>query len=419
MSVPRQTRRWRGVVGVALVTVAVGLLANRPKLLLVATVVVAFAAYPRLTRAPSPALELDRRLDEQSPKPGDEVTVDVTLRNAGGNVLPDVRVVDGVPAALGVTDGTPRHGTSLPPGGEAEFSYAVTVEEGTHEFEPATVVVRDPSGEHEFETSVSAATEIRADADFQRPPHRDLTVAQSGRILADREGTGVEFFQTREYRPGDDVSRIDWNRYARSGELTTIEFNEQAAGSVVLLVDAREPAYRGDGESPHAVVRSVAAARQLADALLGRRFLVGAAGVGREYCWLSPAAGSEQRDRIEDLLATHAAFSATPPERDVPLADQMEQLREAVEHGTQFVVLSPLCDDAIVDAVRRLDAHGYLVSVVSPDVTGTETTGQRLASTERRNRIATLRSADVPVVDWPMDQPLGTAVELAGSEVAR
>lgn len=408
------TRRWRGIVAVTLLAGGVGLVVDRPSLVLVSVVGVAFAAYPRLSPAPSPTpdLELDRRVSDRTPDPGETVEVTVTVRNAGDELLPDVRLVDGVPPALTVTEGSPRHGAPLRPGGECSFSYAVETEEGKHGFEPATVVVRDLSGEHEVETTAAAETEIDCTVVSGSPPTRDLTLADAGELLTDTGGAGTEFFQTREYRRGDSMSQIDWNRFARAGELTTVEYREERSAAVVLVVDARSSAYRGAATEPHAVVRSVAAAQQLVGALLDRRNRVGVAALGRERCWLSPSAGSDHRSRATRLLATHPAFAASPPGDDGPALDaQLDHLRRRLDPGSQVTLLTPLCDDEAVTAAETLEAHGHDVTVVSPDATDEGTPGRRLATIERANRLASLRSRGIPVVDWSADD--GFAVALA------
>ncbi|WP_440010609.1 DUF58 domain-containing protein [Halomicrococcus sp. SG-WS-1] len=412
-----ETNRWRGVVGLALAASATALVADRPGLLLVAVLGVAFAAYPRLARTPDPDVRVERRLSDANPRPGDEVTVTVTVTNEGG-VLPDVRVVDGVPALLAVTGGSPRTGTVLWPGRSVSFTYRVTAKHGRHSFEPTTVVARDLSGAHEVETSVAVDTEIdctTADADG---PLRDQTLDDVGSVVADRGASGVEFSRTREYRPGDAMSRIDWNRYARTGELTTVEYRSDEAATVVLLVDARPSAYRAAGDGPHAVAHGVSAAEQLLGSLHRNRNLVGLAAVGRESCWLAPGAGRDHRVEARHLLATHPAFTSTPPDdvderRDrerVDLDAQIEQLRGRLPDGAQVLLLSPLLDDDVVDAARHLDAHGHRVSAVSVDVTGDDSVGQRLAAVERRNRVSRLRSAGLPVVEWQTDTPLVAAL---------
>jgi len=50
-------------------------------------------------------------------------------------------------------------------------------------------------------------------------------------------GSGIEFAEAREYVPGDDVRRIDWNVTARMGTPWVKEFVEERDLSVVCVVD--------------------------------------------------------------------------------------------------------------------------------------------------------------------------------------
>jgi uncharacterized protein (DUF58 family) len=411
------TNRWRGVVALALAAAATALVADRPDLLLVAALGVAFAAYPRLSGRPEPDLHLERELSDASPRPGDEVTVTATVTNEGG-FLSDVRVVDGVPALLSVTDGSPRRGMVLWPGRSVSFTYDVVAKHGTHPFEPATVVVRDVSGAREVETRLAADAELDCTTTAVDGPLRDQTLDGVGRIVADRGDSGIEFYRTREYRSGDAMSRIDWNRYARTGELTTVEYRTDEPATVVLLVDARRQAYRAAGDDPHAVARSVSAAEQLLTSLHRDRNRVGVAALGRESCWLAPGAGRDHRARARRLLATHPAFASTPPHEAADHDEQVDRLRERLPDDAQVLLLSPLTDDDVVETARHLDAYGHRVSVVSPDATSEDSAGQRLAAVERENRLSALRTAGVPVVEWDAATPLVTALMQRPREVA-
>ena len=51
-------------------------------------------------------------------------------------------------------------------------------------------------------------------------------------------GTSVEFSDFREYAPGDDLRRLDWNAYARFDRLFLKLFMEEQETQVNLLVDA-------------------------------------------------------------------------------------------------------------------------------------------------------------------------------------
>ncbi|EFW91240.1 conserved repeat domain protein [Haladaptatus paucihalophilus DX253] len=404
-----ETHRWRGVIALSLAAGAVGLAVDRPSMLLLAVVGVVFAAYPRVVADPEPKLRLERRLSNSTPRPGDEVTVTVTVTNEGG-FLPDVRIVDGVPALLSVSGGSPRNGAVFWPGRSVRFSYRIQAKHGKHPFEPATVVARDLSGAREVETTVAADTELDCTATGAEGPLRDKTLDQVGRIVAQKGGSGIEFHRTREYRAGDAMHRIDWNRYARTGSLTTVEYREENAATVVVLVDARRVAYRSTTDEPHAVAYSVSAAEQLLASLHRDRNLVGLAAFGREQCWLEPGAGRSHRANAQRLLATHTAFASLPPTEEADHEEQVEQLRTRLPSAAQVVLLSPLSDQTIVETARRLDAYGHRISVISPDVTADESVGQRLAGVERENRLSELRKADIPVVEWDPETPLAAAL---------
>jgi uncharacterized repeat protein (TIGR01451 family) len=418
------TNRWTGIEGATLLVGAIGTVLQRPALLLVAGVGVAYTAYAWLDDAPEPSLSVSRRIEDDSPNPDDEVAVTVTVRNDGPSVVTDVRLVDGVPPALAVTSGSPRLGTVLWPGAEATFTYAVEAVRGEHDWEPLTAIVRTPSGEFERKieldadepTRVSCLPTLDATTEF---PLRALTTPYAGRVSTDVVGSGLEFSSTREYRRGDPLSRIDWNRYARMGELSTVEFRQERAAAVVLLVDARDEAYVvADPDHRNAIERSVDAAAQLFASLLDVGDRVGIAALSPNECWLPPGAGRDHRSRGRTLFGTHPAFAPTPPDRLYVAPNEVRRLRRRFPSDAQVVFFSPLVDEDAVGVARHLDAHGHPVTVVSPDETADDTIYRRLARLERHNRITRLRRAGIRVVDWA-DEPLAARVARAEGRWSR
>lgn len=409
----RRTRRWRGVIAVALFAGAAGLLFKRPAILLMSVVGIAYGAYPRLPRTPGVELGIDRRLGTDEPREGETVTVEVTVHNEGSRTLPDLRLVDGVPPMLAVSEGTPRHTATLRPGGSTTFTYGVRARQGTHRFEPATAIARDVSGATEVETEVATETTIECVADVPEIPLRSQTGEQVGDVLTDKAGTGVEFHRNREYQRGDEMNRIDWNRFARTGDLATMEFHQERAAAVVICLDVRAPSYRSpDDDSPHAVAYELAAAEQLLGGLAETNNTYGLASFGgRESCWVAPAAGTEHRQSVAQTLATHPALTPYPPEADDDAVDdQVTAIERRLAADNQVAFLSPLLDDVATSTALGLEAAGHAVVCISPDVTTDETPGGKLARTERRNRVQTLRSAGVRVIDWDVERPLGTAL---------
>lgn len=429
-STVRRTHRWRGIVAVVLFALAVGVLAKRPSVLLVAAVGVAFAAYPRLTGTPDPALSIEREIDPESPEHGDAVAVTTTLRNEGDETLFDLRVIDGVPPMLSVLDGSPRRATALRPGEETTVEYSLRAVRGVHRFRPATVLVRDASGATEVETTVAEETTVECAARIPDVPLRARSRHRTGQLVTDEGGSGIEFHRTRRYERGDPVSRIDWRRLARTGELTSIDFREERLADVVLCVDARAAAYRaGAPDEPHAVAHGVAAAGTIAETLFDSDHRVGLATIGRELTWLPPGAGQDHEERFRRRLASDPAGSVVPPnepldgvldpdgEGDARSLDrQLAALRTQLDPNAQVLLLTPLCDDAATRIAQVFESAGCAVTVVSVDVTDDATPGGRLARVERENRLHRLRNAGVPVVDWNPDARLGTALAAMGRQ---
>jgi uncharacterized protein (DUF58 family) len=419
--VVRTTGRWWYATVVALGAGAVGAVTASPAALLVAVVGVATGAAVRAVGAPDPDLTIERELSTASPTPGDVVEVTTTLRNEGGP-LPDVRVVDGVPSALEVVDGTPRAATALRSGQAVTLSYAVEAVRGEHGFRPATVAVRSPGGAEERSVEVAAGTTLPCTPSLSSVPLRSQTSEYTGSIRTDRGGSGLEFHSLREYRAGDPVSRVAWRHLAETGELATVDFHEERSATVVLVVDARPEAYVARApDERHAVEHAVGAASGTFATLLAGGDRVGVTALGPERLWLAPGAGNDHLARARHVFATHTAFDYDrpgdePPEPAIfpdhdPVA--VDWLRARLAGDAQVFLFSPLADDAVANAAVAVDAGGHPVTVVSPDVTARDTQGGRLAAVQRANRLGRCRQAGLRVVDWDPRDPFAVALQEA------
>ena len=61
------------------------------------------------------------------------------------------------------------------------------------------------------------------------------------------KGSGMEFEEVRQYVPGDDVRRIDWNVTARTGEPWIKEFREERELTLLILLDVSGSVRFGSG----------------------------------------------------------------------------------------------------------------------------------------------------------------------------
>ncbi|MFB6138213.1 MAG: DUF58 domain-containing protein [Halobacteriaceae archaeon] len=414
------TGRWTAIGAFALFAAAVGVAAVQPGLVLGGSVAVAYAAFAHSGTNPDlTGLTVEREIEDEKPAPGDELEVTVTVENQGESFLPDVRIVDLVPANMRVINGSPRIYTSMQSGAKVTFTYTLVAERGDHEW-PLLAVGSGFSGSVEREAVIDVGTSISAVPRLSTVAEvsvRDQTTVYSGQVSTDTGGPGLEFFSVREYRPNDPMRRVDWNRRARTGELATINFREEEAATVTLLFDARESAYvsSAPGER-HALDRAVDAASEVYAALSDKGDLVGVAAFDTVPCWLGPSAGDGHDEATRQLFAHHPALASLPPDMldlEGGYVDPMTHVRRQLPVGTQVMLFSPLNSDYPAEVARRLDSSGHRVTIVSPDPTNDASPGQRLARVERATRINGLRERGIRIVDWGEDEPLNLSFERA------
>ncbi|APX96475.1 DUF58 domain-containing protein [Natronorubrum daqingense] len=420
------TNHWMGVGAIALLAVGSGALADAPALVLAGVVGIGYAGFARALEPTRPDLALERTLSDDDPEPGDDVTVSLTITNESDGFVPDLRFVDGVPDGLAVTGGSSRLGTAFRPGESLVHKYTVTARRGRHTFDPALVFVRDLSRSTELECSLFAETTLTSEPSM-RPlatqiPLRNETTTATGRIRTAKGGTGTTIHSVREYRSGDSLARIDWKRRAKTGDLATLEFHEERAARVVVLVDARKASYRApEADTAHAVDRAVDAAGRIGATLFDTDHTVGLAAIGPvardgvdsngvDACWLPPGSGRHHEARFRSQLATHPQFDTRPPTAECRWRRQLRSLRRRLPADSQLVLLTPLLDFEAAKLARTLEAHGHQVTVVSPDPTADRTAGEQLSSVARSIRRLDLQRAGIPVVDWPDDESLDAAL---------
>ncbi|ELZ25800.1 hypothetical protein C475_10084 [Halosimplex carlsbadense 2-9-1] len=442
--------RWVAGVVFALASVALGVFLSNTGLFLASIVGLVYAAYASLSRPPSPSLVTKRRVEPADPSPGDRIAVTVRVENAGDVPLADVRVADDPPAGLDVVEGDARHAGTIEPGDHLAVEYELGASRGKHEFGDVTAVARSAAGEAVRRTGFEAGQSLVCHAAVDSLPLAAQTGIGAGRVETDSGGEGVEFYATREYAPGDSASRVDWNRYASTGELTTVTYRESKAATVAFVVDGRVQRRAAPGDPDARDLCGYAAVR-LADDLLDQGTQVGASVIsaaGADYFetggTLAPATGTEQSLRLRALLRTKLgvtvddlstavgrSFAAATGDADAARRSRhsgggqgipggRRRLTDEIPAGAQVVFVSPLLDDDAVRAVERLVAHEHATTVVSPDLTGRATAG---AAAERIRRVARVGSVTgarrARVVDWSPDEPLQVAVDRAAARWER
>src|SRR5689334_4040977 len=73
--------------------------------------------------------------------------------------------------------------------------------------------------------------------------------AIKGERRSSRHGSSVEFADYRNYTPGDDLRRLDWNIYARLDRPFIKLLQEEEDLAVYVLIDGSQSMNWGDGET--------------------------------------------------------------------------------------------------------------------------------------------------------------------------
>lgn len=74
-------------------------------------------------------------------------------------------------------------------------------------------------------------------ADGQSLNLTNIVSGRSGELMGRGIGQSIEFMDFREYEPGDDIRRIDWQVYARSDRVMIRRHREEISPSVEIILD--------------------------------------------------------------------------------------------------------------------------------------------------------------------------------------
>lgn len=77
----------------------------------------------------------------------------------------------------------------------------------------------------------------RAGTRYAIAPPRQSALGSAGLQLGARAGSSLEFKDHRDYQPGDDLRRIDWNAFARTDRLTLKLYREEINPHCDLVLD--------------------------------------------------------------------------------------------------------------------------------------------------------------------------------------
>lgn len=401
----------------AIASTVVALVLQSWTLVLVSLVPISLLGLGLAAPPPKPRVVVVRKLERDRASAGQDVAVEVSIRNVGPG-LPMAEIEDLLPPEFRVTQGAHRAIVSLPRGATVVLSYAITARvKGAFDVGPLRIRSHDPLG-LSFESTSSGESARLVVA----PPMEDVrgvriapqrTRLSFGQVLSRTVGLGTEFFGVREYTPGDETRRVNWKASARLDRLFTNEYEGERTSDAVIVLDARTASEVGPAEGSTTEL-GVRAALGIASALLGSGNRVGIVIQRGMLDWVYPGYGKKQLYRILDALVR------VRPGGSWGLEHVAWVLARFFPRNLLIILVSPLMDSRSVGAVAALVARGLDVAVVSPSAVEIEwrmygraeeyRDAYRALRLERANAIAALRR-DAVVVDWDPEVPLAVALK--------
>lgn len=181
----------------------------------------------------------------------------------------------------------------------------------------------------------------------------------AGDVSGQGKGGNVEFREHRPYAPGDEMRYVDWNVYARTGQLHVKEFSRDQERRVVLRVDASASMSSGD-PSKGLVALRIAAALGVVALSNGCRVRAAAfaAGAARE--------GGEHVGALGEAELLRELSAVPSPAGSTGLGASLRPLLEPGMPRAEVLLVTDLLDP--VDPRREITAlceRGCEVTVVA------------------------------------------------------
>lgn len=190
--------------------------------------------------------------------------------------------------------------------------------------------------------------------------------AVKGERRSSRRGSSVEFADYRNYAPGDDLRRLDWNIYARLDRPFIKLFEEEEDLAVHILLDGSRSMDWGDGELHKFQYAQRLAAGLGAIALAaGDSLSMSLLQNGRVFAGFGPSRGQAALPRLFSFLENIQPGGVTD------LNASLKQFAIKPRRPGLVILISDLLDaGGYQNGLRPLQGQGHdaaLIHILSPD----------------------------------------------------
>ena len=198
---------------------------------------------------------------------------------------------------------------------------------------------------------------------------RKRVVGNRGAAHASRmRGRGVDYAESRNYQPGDDIRQMDWRVTARTGRPHTKLFQEERERNVLLVV-SHNPSMRFGTRVRFKSVQAARLAALIAWAATMNGDRIGAIGYGPGLnAEVKPGGGSRGALRVLRALREWDAI-ATQGRTIVPLSQALQRAQRLARPGSQVLLIGDGfdCDAASEPILALLARHCDVAAVLVSD----------------------------------------------------
>jgi uncharacterized protein (DUF58 family) len=303
-----------------------------------------------------PPLTGDRSTLRPRVQEGEQLDVTVALRST--RRLSNLVLEERVPSLLG--DNARVAIPEIEADQDVQHTYPLTCwRRGAYELGPLIARWGDPFGLTEREMVLADAFEVLVHPRIEPTDDNALT-----RLWEDPPFRppiskpwphGLEFYGMRQYQRGDDLRKVVWRAFARTGELLVRESEQGVTDKVVIVLD-QQRAHHSTG----LVSDSFEAACRVAASLGARHLKEGYSVIleGTRERLAEPLRGAGGRIRFLDALARASLEEGA-------LSDVFGRILNSVPRDSHVVVVTPLLDAAAAARLRLFVDRGQSVLVVA------------------------------------------------------
>jgi len=262
---------------------------------------------------------------------------------------------------------------TIPSRGVAELVFVFGARVGMHRIDGLTLVVRDFLGLFKSQPLV-----VWKGSSFKVIPSTEATVLKrlylytrsSGLVRSRRPGEGIEFYDVRDYRPGDELRRVVWRIYATRQKLAVWEAERESYQAIVYIINSSRDMWTGAPKATP-VEHSARVVASIARYAASRGYLQTAA-VVNEYgtrVFGGPVFGRQGLTRVLEALANASLCTLCTEEDQVNWSAALASILPVLPRERAFIFIFTKTapnTEHLLDLVTKLSSLGHRVYVVAP-----------------------------------------------------